>query len=127
MRRGACDSIFGLSTFAETAEKAFGMMSVLLAIHTPRPREPITAFEAGVCFGSFATIRYFFDRKALDGVCVPTELPLLDVIKVFNAFMQSHPQAQHENYRGHELTLHCDRPFHASNRRPMNLCRGAWT
>ena len=95
---------FSVSASADTdiADTAFGMMEYCMNTNaTPREliRESNSAFKAGVCFGSFATIRYYFDKKAVDGVCIPTKVTLGQVVRVFNAFTQRHPEAQHETYQ----------------------------
>lgn len=74
---------------------AFGMMEFCQNVGN-KTTDAIIQFKAGVCFGAFQSLRYF--SRMVAPVCIPPEVTLGQLARVFNAYAATHPEIHHDAY-----------------------------
>ena len=57
-------------------------------------------FESGTCYGAFIALHALAYNKLL-GVCAPSDIGVVPMVRLFDAYVQQHPETQHQRF---ELT-----------------------
>ncbi len=92
------------TTAAEIAEDCESVLSSAKATSNPASVELDNSFATGTCWGAFLAIQQFASVKmsgtkhTMFRVCVPEDTQLVQLIRIFDAYLKKHPERQEEPF-----------------------------
>lgn len=87
----------------EMAQSCEPVLAASKAAKNPDELELDNTFESGTCWGAFLGIQQFIVMKVeaenrLLNICAPSDLTLLQIVKIFDLFVRSNPTRQDEPF-----------------------------